>query len=309
MQKTINALLTEGFLQTSNKSGTFVTDTPPNLYSVAVVFPFSESESDFNDSLWAGLMQQQGYMEESFGRHFIFCRFDDTRIEVEEFQQVIKDAESLRLAGIIFCDKPSPVAVNALRHLHVSKVALCRDEVPGFNLVHVNYSRFFQLALDYLMGCGRSRIALITNPEISPIRTTECRQMAFDRGMSMPLEWELSVNMRFHVEHWARNLVRLLFKGGSGERPDGLIIGNENLYEHIMNALQLENLVAGRDLDIAVHTNFPTRRPKKYPVRRIGFDVCDIIELCLETIDASGADNFPVPLKLVTPVEEMEPVV
>jgi len=122
----------------------------------------------------------------------------------------------------------------------------------------------------------------------------------------MPTEWELSVSTRFHSEHWVRNLVRLLFRAPPDRRPDGLIVANENLCDHVMNALQQENLVAGRDLDIAVHTNFPTNRPKQWQIKRIGFDVRDILESCIETIDAGGAGNFPVPLKLVRPVVEKD---
>lgn len=304
MQKTINTLLAEGCLQTSNKSGTFVTDTPPNLYSIAIVFPVNEADPGYSDSLWTGLMRQHRYLEGAFGRRFIYCRFDDSNVEHEEFQQVIRDAESLRLAGIIFCDRPSPIAIKALRHLNIPRVALCRDEIPSFNLVHADFSLFFRSSLEHLAGCGRSRIAMIVNPEMSPVRTTECRQLASDMGLVMPPEWELGVGLRFHVGHWVRNLVRLLFKVPPGQRPDGLIVGNENHFEHVMNALQLENLVPGRDLDLAVHANFPTVNPKHHGVKRIGFDVRDIIETCIATIDASGAENFPVPLKLVKPVVE-----
>jgi len=306
MQKTINALLREGFIHTSNKSGTFVTETPPNLYSIAIVFPVNENEPSYTDSLWTGIMRQHHYLEEHFGRCFLFCRFYSSNIEHEEFQKVIKDAESLRLAGIIFSDEPSPVAVKALRHLNIPRVALTSEDVFSFSRVNVNFDMFFNLSMEYLRDCGRSRLAVIANPEMPPSHIAQCRQLANDSGVAMPPEWELSVNLRCHVEHWVRNMIRLLFKQPAGQRPDGLIVANENLFEYVLNALQYENIEPGRDLDIAVHTNFPTNRPKPCQVKRIGFDVRDIIECCIESLEKSGPGNIPVPLKLVKAVMETD---
>ncbi len=304
MQKTINALLTEGLIHTSNKSGTFVTETPPNLYSIAVVFPVKEYEPEYIDSLWSGIMRQHHQLEEIFGRRLIFCRFYNSNVEHEEFQQVIKDAESLRLSGIVFCDKPSPIAAGALEHLNIPKVALTRDEIPSFNRIGFDFSMMFSMGVEYLHKCGRSRLAVITNPEMMPTRTLQCRQLAADYGISMPLEWELSISAWHNPEHWARNIVRLLFKSPQEKRPDGVIVGNENLLEPVVNALRMEGIEPGIDVDIATHTNFPTTRTKPCKLKRIGFDVYDTMKCCIEALEASGPGNFPVPLRLVAPVAE-----
>ena len=139
--------------------------------------------------------------------------------------------------------------------------------------------------MEYLRDCDRSRLAVIANPEKPPSHIAQCRQLANDCGVTMLPEWELSVNLRFHAEHWVRNMIRLLFKQPAGQRPVGLIIGNENLFEYVLNALQYENVEPGCDLVIAVHTNFPTNRPKPCQVKRIGFEVRDIIECCIESLE------------------------
>ena len=304
MQKTINELLREGFIHTTNKSGTFVAETPPNLYSIAIVFPVKQPDSIYTDSLWTGIQRQHYYMEEHFGRRFIFCRFYNSNVEHEEFQKVIEDAESLRLAGIIFSDEPSPQAVNALRHLNTPRVAVTSNQVLSFNRVNVNFDMFFNMAMEHLRRCGRSRLAVISNPEMPPSHIAQCRNIAASHGISMPPEWELAVNLTANPDHWSRNLVRLLFKTSPELRPDGLIVANENLFEYVLNALQYENITPGEDIDIVVHTNFPTNRPKPCRMERIGFDVRDIIESCIEAIEESGTDNSPLPLKLVNAVTE-----
>lgn len=307
MQKTINMLIDEGLLYSRNKKGTFISATPPNLYSIAVVFPindFASGYETYTDSLWTSIMRQHQYLEEYFGKRFIFCRYYNSNSNSKEFQRIVQDATALRLSGIIFTNTPPQAAIQAMKPLHIPKVTMTTSEVPGFSRVHVDYSHFFSLAVKYLISQGCTRIALLTNPEISPERTTRCRQDAIEAGIKMPLEWELSVSPLHHAEYWVRNLVRLLFANSGSKRPDGLIIANENLHDHVIDALKRENIIPGRDIKVAVHHNFPTNRPLLPGIKRIGFDVRDIIKMCINAIEESELGNFNPPVKLVEAVYE-----
>ncbi|UKI30089.1 MAG: hypothetical protein L6W00_19090 [Lentisphaeria bacterium] len=54
-----------------------------------------------------------------------------------------------------------------------------------------------------------------------------------------------------------RNLIRLLFSGLAGQRPDSLIVLNENLLPIACDALAELGLTPGTDVMIASHSNYP----------------------------------------------------
>ncbi|MBN2642467.1 MAG: GntR family transcriptional regulator [Victivallales bacterium] len=307
MQKTINTLLREGFLYTNNKTGTFVADRPPNLYSVAIVFPVNESNVNFTDALWDGIIRQHNYLEEHLGYRLIFSRLYSYDIEHEDFQRIINDAEELRIAGIIFADKPPEAAIHALRKLQVPRVLLYGEEVSGLNNVNVDYYEFYRQAVQHLHSCNCKRVGLIVNTEMPPRYIAPARLLADDLGILMPRKWEISISFRHSPEYWVRNIVKLWFTSSSKtERPDGLIVGNENLLEYVVDALKYENIKPEQDVKLVSHANFPINRPKPCQLQRIGFDVRNIIENCLLVLKESGYDNLPLPVKMVPPVIEQD---
>jgi DNA-binding LacI/PurR family transcriptional regulator len=83
----------------------------------------------------------------------------------------------------------------------------------------------------------------------------------------------------------ARNCVHLLMHPGQTERPDALLITDDNLVEHATAGLVAAGVSVPGDLDVVAHCNFPWPAPSVLPVQRLGFDAREILAACLASID------------------------
>lgn len=304
LQKAIDTLCHEGILQTGSTNGTYVAKRPANLYSTALVLPVDKSRHPEYSYLREALEQQRLHLEERFARLFIIYRLHGDNENDAEFQRLLADARDQKVSGIIYTDTPSESAVNALRHLPLPRVALTRENVFAFSNVACDYEMFFRMSVEYLKKCKRSRIAVISNQELNPEYIVNCRKLAANYDMVIPPEWEIGLGLRFHPQHWASCVTRLLFCRRIKERPDGVIIANENLISYVLEALRQEDILPGRNFDIAAHASFPIHAPELLNVRRIGFDIYDIVGSCLEALSQKRPAHSFSPLKLVSATAE-----
>jgi DNA-binding LacI/PurR family transcriptional regulator len=79
-----------------------------------------------------------------------------------------------------------------------------------------------------------------------------------------------------------RQLGRLLVQGAPGERPDGLVITDDNLVPDLTAGLAESGV---KDVVVVAHTNFPHPTPSAVPVSRLGYDIRKLVALCMERID------------------------
>ena len=80
-----------------------------------------------------------------------------------------------------------------------------------------------------------------------------------------------------------QNVVRLLMHGK--DRPNGLIITDDNLVEDAVAGLVAEGVEVPVDLEVVAHCNFPWPPLKTYPFRRLGPDVRGMLLACIDAID------------------------
>jgi DNA-binding LacI/PurR family transcriptional regulator len=85
--------------------------------------------------------------------------------------------------------------------------------------------------------------------------------------------------------HWIRNATHLLMHPGQLERPDGLIISDDNLVEYATAGLIDAGVKVPQDLDVVAHCNFPWPTPSVLPVQRLGYDARECLRICLDLLD------------------------
>jgi DNA-binding LacI/PurR family transcriptional regulator len=84
---------------------------------------------------------------------------------------------------------------------------------------------------------------------------------------------------------WARNTVQLLLAGPPRERPDALLIADDNLVEHATAGVIAAGLRAPEDVEIVAHCNFPWPAPSVLPARRLGYDTGELLFVCLGLLE------------------------
>ena len=303
MQKAMNELLNDGFLVALGKSGTFVTERPPNISSYAVVFPVAPAGQGLRDSLWSLVEQRKRNLEDAENIRLKFYYLELDNGNCPEFLNLASDAAAGRIAGAIFPYPPLDYMLVPLRKHAIPAVAITRDRLPGINTVWVDFGGFFRTAFDLLKERGCRRIAAVTNVRMPYDYMEMLAKYAEERGMELPPEWRLGISLEFHPVEWGGNLLRLLLTRSGGARPDGLVIGNENLRDIVFRALQSLQLRPGEDVHIVQHANFPAP-PGPMPVKRVGFEVGTLLHACVCELQRFRKDGVIGHDRLVPAVSE-----
>jgi DNA-binding LacI/PurR family transcriptional regulator len=94
----------------------------------------------------------------------------------------------------------------------------------------------------------------------------------------------------------ADECVHLLLHDGQTERPDTLIIDNDNLLEPAVRGLTAAGARVPEDVEIVSHANYPLlhQEPLPVPVTRLGFDMRRILDACFNSLRAQRSGEGPV---------------
>jgi DNA-binding LacI/PurR family transcriptional regulator len=94
--------------------------------------------------------------------------------------------------------------------------------------------------------------------------------------------------------------------GGQSERPDALLILDDNLVEHATAGLIAAGVRVPEDLDVVAHCNFPWPTPSVLPLTRIGFNNTEVVRHCVDLIDAMCAGQTVPAITEIAAVREDE---
>ena len=106
-------------------------------------------------------------------------------------------------------------------------------------------------------------------------------------GMESREYWTQSTALP--IAETARNAMHLLLHRGQAERPDALIILDDNLVEHATAGIQDAGLSVPNDIEVVAHCNFPWLAASRVPVHHLGYDVRQVLELCIASISSQRA--------------------
>ena len=142
-----------------------------------------------------------------------------------------------------------------------------------------NYIAMTEMAVEQLIQCGAKKIAVIMGVRMPLffIREIEKTLCSNPEIVTKP-EWMQSLNADSRGIVWAGYLMKLLFSPELKERPDGLIILNENLLQPIAEVLRELGMTIGKDIHICSHCNMPSAAPLDDGVHFFAFDWRDIFK-------------------------------
>ncbi len=151
---------------------------------------------------------------------------------------------------------------------------------------------------------GRTRLALLAVPGHLGRFHAQLRAGLEARGMSSEAHWLQLCSPG--APEGARYITHLLMHEQQRQRPDALIISDDNLVEHATVGLIAAGVRVPDDCDIVAYCNFPWPTPSMLPVRRLGYDARQLLTSAMDKIDRQRAGAPPAP-RLDLPAHFEEP--
>lgn len=296
VQHAMGELAAAGFLTMRGKLGTFVSTHQPHLLQYGLIL------STWNMPHLFPLALQQAAAELS--------RMGPRRIRLyhrgsdEDMRRLTGDLAAAGLAGLVAMDPLPPEVMAQLRRsprIHCAYLASQRLE----NSVSVfpDYQSFMRRAVTHLVGRGRKRLAILAG--ITSVRPfiDDLRPQWREQGLEIPDCWLHFFEQA--IPEAIRNLTQLLMRRPD-DRPDGLIIADDNLVEAVLTGLLAANVTVPDQVEVVAHCNFPALVPSVMMVTRLGFDAHEILRTALDRLDQRKRGGTSSPLVKIGAVFESE---
>jgi DNA-binding LacI/PurR family transcriptional regulator len=289
VQRALQELRRDGYITVKGRRGTYVSPLPPHLKNYGLVFPFHQ---DQKRRFFSALSQQAPLVAQAAGRQISVYYGVNYQTEHEDYGRLVADVKAHRLGGLIFSSVPSEVVgTPLLDEPNIPRVAIMSPTTDYvMPRICTSGESFWARAADELLGQGRKNLALLL-PPLQDAEITKIRRGLEERGFFVPRKWIQVVTQ--HCPEAGRNLMELLFDG-QRQRPDSLIISDDNLVEPALGGVIAAGARVPDEVEIITHCNFPQPVSSVLPVRRLGFDVRRVLQVCFDTLDGLKAgQNVP----------------
>jgi DNA-binding LacI/PurR family transcriptional regulator len=297
VQRALDHLVEDGFAVVNSRQGTFVADRPPHLTRYALVFPRVMRHSRF----WLTLRSAAEHLALHQGRRIPVYLLRNRSTPGGTFARLEDDVVAHRLAGLMLTwvdvnghiPAKSPVARQAdmPRVQYSASTAVATWPTVGFDI-----HGFYTTAVDRLLREGRRRLAHVgIKTQGRSVRTF--REVCLARGLEAPsyLDHQIGLSAPDH----ARSLVQLLMRLPADQRPDGLVVSDDNLLEHVQAGLIDAGVRLPEDLAVVAHVNFPASVHIVLPITPLGFDCAELIHAMAHSIDQQRAGRAVPPQVLL----------
>lgn len=308
LQQAVGRLRDDGFVRSFNRKGLFVADTPPHLCRVALLFADSPGDSAWSRMNTAMVNETRRLEREHTDWRFkIFDGMVSGASRAEKLAEIEADIRAHRIAGIVY--EPGTFALKTgsiLSKASVPEAFLCAHASANLSpVINLDNSGLYKRALQRLVEKGRKRIAILHM--VNTTFDVHHEALFGEFGLTVHKPWIQWIG-RSHPR-FAENLVPLMLDYPPSERPDGLIIADDNLIEHASAGIVASGVRVGVDLDVIAHCNWPWPVPSVLPMERIGFDATDLLRRAIQGIVAQRhGEKFPAEQKIQPLFEwEVEP--
>lgn len=295
LQRAMNLLIEDGFIDATPRRGSFVAQRPPHLARYAMAFQGTPSNGGRWSRFWMALANEATRREHQNDLTIPIYYGIDGHTDTSDYQKLRVEVEEHRVAGVIFvADYPRLPDLSLAQHTGVPSVTIQSAANDGVPCVTIDEKSLIFQALDELQARGCRRIAFLCAPEYAERRGEFLEAQVAARGMETRPQWMQSVAINEPFS--ARNCMRLLMSLPLAERPDGLVITDDNLVESASIGLLASQISIPAELKIVAHANFPWKTSCVVEARRIGYDIRSILGACLSSIDAQRQNLAAEPI-------------
>ncbi len=290
LRHTLAILKAEGFIEADPTRTTRVTADPPHLSRYTLLFPSSPARhgpSGWN-LFWDSLARQACVIAKE-KKIRIDTFFDvSTHPDCPAYVKARDDIAKHRLAGVIVVRGGDLLNLVASRSSDTPVVHICSggnaNNAPSVSL---DWPTFHTRAADLLLSCRCRNIAVLSD-SVNDAQTAAA--VLAKKGATTAPKWILAVPDI--LPDLARNITRLLVSRDSANRPDALLITDDNLIIPAVEGIQAEGLCIPRDILVLTHCNCPDPALPD-GVIGLGFSARDAILSAVELCATRRQRPFP----------------
>jgi len=286
LQRAINQLVDEGFLISKPRVGVYVHHFPPHTSRYALILPRSARNPDSIASLFFDNLLHAAITHHEQHQDGIEFQTINLPMGVEEkhklgskFSNLLREVEQHRYAGLFYVGGARPMMQHpTIVHSGIPQVLLGGED-KQYHCVALQSYKWIDLAAQRIHDEKRTRVAVIG------VSGSQARQAinASEVPIKVPPRWDHTLHIENASE--AVNLSRLLLHGEANQRPDALIISDDNLTEYVLAGVLASGVSVPDELLILSHANFPQKPRQLLPVTHLGYSANQVIEtaiaLCL----------------------------
>jgi DNA-binding LacI/PurR family transcriptional regulator len=223
----------------------------------------------------------------------------------EDYERLLDDVAHDRLAGMIFATVPFyHVGTELLEKPGIPRIVAgsAPESHPHLAEIRFDEESFAAKAAELLAERQVQSAAVLCNPNgVAPRLIEELKR----RGINCPDHFQHAVSL----EHpkWARNIMRLLFDQGGANRPEALVMTDDNLFEYALTGIREAGLSIPEDVLLVSHSNFPWAVTCSVPVTRLGYDMTALLDRAMAELEHQREGHPPQNIKLEAVFEDELP--
>lgn len=284
LQRAMNLLIEDGFIDAAPRRGSFVVARPPHLSRYALVFQGAPKGPQLWSRFWMALTNEAAWRERQDDVTIPVYYGIDGHTDTNDYQKLAIEVEEHRVAGVIYVAAyPRTPDLSLLHRTGVPGVTVQSAPQDNVPCVTIDEESLVFKALDYFQKNGRRRVGFICPPEYAERQGEFLQQQVALRGLETRPYWIQGVGLE--MPSAARNCVHLLMNPSQSERPDALLITDDNLTEAATIGLLAAGVSVPGEVEVVAHANFPWKTPCVVEAQRLGYDVRPLLEACLRSID------------------------
>ena len=266
----LDQLKQDGYVVSVERKGIFRADNLPSRSRFALVF-----ESDDENQFWLKLARE-AMMISRRDKSRQFEVYHSDNLEHEDSKKLLNRLDRRMIAGIFFFFRPTKGLTRKVFHDYPEVPTIfCEKYIEPTNgfWINLNSKSCVNKVMEYAKLQGAKKIGAISKGDQA---LRYCfKDAAVRHGLETRPEWIQAAPEKFLEA--VVNLVKLLMAQGPENRPDTLYITDDNLITLVQSTLIEIGIKVPEDLKLICHYNFPDSSDTVLPVKKIGYDVRDIL--------------------------------
>lgn len=307
IQRALDLLTADGFIDSRGRNGTFVAQAPPCFSRYALVFPRSPTPGTHWSNLWTALANTGADLARRRSRELVCLYGFEGAGGYERAARLASELERQLFAGLIFASPAFYLAgtpIAAIKNLPWVALASTPPDADDTFHITLDGKAFIREALKLLRAQGGRRAAILLQASQNAEYVAQLRAALADAGFEDHPEWIQAVNL--DTPFWAGQLIRLLFPPAASGRgpmqPDSLFIADDNFVEHATAALAALGYGSTVPLPVVAGANFPWVTTSHVPATRLGLNVEELFARAFELIDRRRLNQPAEPPFSILPV-------
>ncbi len=282
IQRAMDRLATEGFI-VAGPTGTTVAPRLPHLARYGVVL----TNRDTKDHPWSrfhhAILHAAALLEKELDIEVPTHYSGGAGGQDDRGFQLLQHAvASQSVAGLLLLHPFYLLNTTLLSQKNVPVVKLDSPHAPEIPALKFDTTDYIRRALDHFASLDRRRLGVLTAGFFWRDKGDAITSAATPRGAQLRPQW--IHRLPLEQPQWPRNVTRLLF-ASRVDRPDALLIADDNLVEAAVDGLLDAGVLVPEDVAVLGHCNFPDRPNPSVPIAWIGYDAREILRQFMAMAD------------------------